>query len=120
MLANRIWPYVQGFNLPYARQFKDVLNIPVICVGGFKTADAMTGAVQSGQCDAVSIARAMIADPYLVRHIRVGEAGPACQFCSTCLAHIGSRPLTCDHPAIAQERALMLAQEGSQSDAHAA
>lgn len=119
-LANRIWPYVQGFNLPYAVQFKAALNIPVICVGGFQHAKAMNAAVETGQCDAVSIARAMIADPYLVRHVRSGETGPACQFCSTCLAHIGSRALTCDHPAIARQRARMLVQEGGQNDAHAA
>lgn len=110
-LSNRLWPHSEGFNLGYAEQFKRALKIPVICVGGFSEPEAMAAAIDTGQCDAVSIARAMIADPYLVRHIRRQEAGPQCQFCSACLAHIGARPLDCSHPEVRTERAVMLMRE---------
>jgi 2,4-dienoyl-CoA reductase-like NADH-dependent reductase (Old Yellow Enzyme family) len=110
-LSNRLWPHSEGFNLAYAEQFKRTLKIPVICVGGFSGPEAMAEAIDTGQCDAVSIARAMIADPYLVRHIRRQESGPECRFCSACLAHIGKRPINCSHPLVSTERALMLERE---------
>ncbi|WP_291915066.1 NADH:flavin oxidoreductase [Limnohabitans sp.] len=110
-VCNRVWPHSQGFNLAYAEQFKRALKIPVICVGGFSEADAMAKAIDNGQCDAVSIARAMIADPYLVRHIRKKEPVTQCKFCSACLAHIGARALDCSHPEVRAERTVMMARE---------
>lgn len=119
-VSNRLWPHSEGFNLGYAEQFKRALKIPVICVGGFSESEAMAAAINTGRCDAVSIARAMIADPYLVRHIRRQESGPQCQFCSACLAHIGARPLDCSHPEVSPERALMLVREKKLCYANAA
>ncbi|WP_420475535.1 hypothetical protein [Noviherbaspirillum sp. ST9] len=110
-LSNRLWPHSEGFNLGYAEQFKRALKIPVICVGGFTGPDAMAEAINTGQCDAVSIARAMIADPYLVRHIRRQEIGPQCRFCNACLAHVGARAVDCSHPEVVTERAAMLERE---------
>lgn len=118
-LSNRLWPHSQGYNLGYAEQFKRALKIPVICVGGFSEPEAMAEAIDRGQCDAVSIARAMIADPYLVRHIRRQERGPECQFCSACLAHIGSRALDCFHPEVGCERESMLKREMRLCDGNA-
>ncbi|TFW09273.1 NADH:flavin oxidoreductase [Oxalobacteraceae bacterium OM1] len=119
-VSNRLWPHSEGFNLAYAEQFKRALHIPVICVGGFSGPEAMAEAIDTGQCDAVSIARAMIADPYLVRHLRKQEPGPQCRFCSACLAHIGTRPLDCSHPEVSAERALMLERERKLCPANAA
>lgn len=110
-VSNRLWPYREGFNLAYAEMFKRVLKIPVICVGGFNGASAMSDAIIKGRCDAVSIARAMIADPYLVRHIRRNEIGPQCRYCSVCLAYIGTRPVDCYHPDVISDRVLMLENE---------
>lgn len=119
-LSNRLWPHSEGFNLAYAEQFRRALKIPVICVGGFSGPQAMAQAIAAGQCDAISIARAMIADPYLVRHIRRQEPVTACRFCSACLAHIGARPLDCSHPEVGPQRALMLARERTPCHGHAA
>lgn len=110
-VSNRLWPHSEGFNLGYAEQFKRALDIPVICVGGFSGPQAMAEAIATGRCDAVSIARAMIADPYLVRHIRRQEPVTECRFCSACLAHIGTRAVDCFHPDVAPGRKLMLARE---------
>jgi 2,4-dienoyl-CoA reductase-like NADH-dependent reductase (Old Yellow Enzyme family) len=119
-LSNRLWPHSEGFNLAYAEQFKRALKIPVICVGGFNGPQAMAEAIGAGQCDAVSIARAMIADPYLVRHIRKEERGPECRFCSACLAHIGTQPVGCFHPEVSKERAVMVERERRLCHGHAA
>jgi 2,4-dienoyl-CoA reductase-like NADH-dependent reductase (Old Yellow Enzyme family) len=119
-LSNRLWPHRQGFNLCYAEQFKRALKIPVISVGGFSDPQAMAQAIQAGPCDAVSIARAMIADPYLVRHVRQQQPVTECRFCSACLARIGTRAVDCFHPDVAPQRAIMMAREKGLGHARAA
>lgn len=109
-VCNRIWGYREGFNLRYARQFKAALSIPVICVGGFRSAAAMQAAIDDGFCDAVSCARAMIADPYLYRHLRDGIAGPECVYCNACIARAGRMPADCYHPEVGRRKAEMLAR----------
>ncbi len=111
-VANRLWPPQEGFNLDFARQFKQALKIPVICVGGFHSRAAMEQAIESGACDAVSIARAMIADPFLVKHLREGTSGPQCDFCNGCIARAGGRPVDCYNPRLRPQRAAMLAAAG--------
>ncbi len=109
---NRMWPAREGFLLSYASQFKARLDIPVISGGGFRTRPAMEQAISSGQCDAVAAARAMVADPFLYKHLREGVEGPACDFCQGCAVRVGSAPVGCYHPRVGAERAAMLAAEG--------
>jgi 2,4-dienoyl-CoA reductase (NADPH2) len=111
-VSNHRWPPQEGFLLSYARQFKARLGIPVISVGGFLSKDAMEGAIESEQCDAVAVARAMIADPLLYKHLRNGNSGPACDFCMGCAARVGYSPVGCYNPQVGGERAVMLASEG--------
>ena len=99
-IFGRIWPAQEGFNLHYARAFKKKLNIPVICVGGFLTREHMEQAIDSGACDAVSVGRAMIADPYLFRNVLNGENGPKCSFCNACIARAGRLPVDCYDPEV--------------------
>lgn len=114
-ISNLLWKRHEGFNLRYARQFKDKLTIPIICVGGFQTRQAMEQAIISEQCDAISSARAFIADPFLVKHLRENESGPECDFCSACLAHLGTSPVDCYNPRIKTEKDRMLAIEMEQA-----
>lgn len=109
LVCNVIWRPREGYNLHYAREFKQALKIPVICVGGFLTRKAMETAIERGSCDAVSVGRAFIADPYLYRHLRDGTPGPHCVDCNACVGHIGSRPLDCYHPRVRAEKDAMLA-----------
>lgn len=110
--SNRLWPAREGFLLPYAREFKARLDIPVISVGGFITGETMEQAIVTEQCDAVSVARAMIADPLLYKHLRNGDKGPACDFCLGCAARVGYSPVGCYNPPVAGERTAMLDAEG--------
>ncbi len=114
-VSNLLWKKQEGFNLRYAQQFKNKLTIPVICVGGFQTPQAMERAILNGQCDAISSARAFNADPFLVKHLRENKKGPECEFCSSCLAHIGASPVNCYNPRIKPERDRMLAIEIAQA-----
>ena len=105
---NLIWKPREGFNLRYARHFKQALSIPVICVGGFLTRAAMQTAIEQGLCDAVSVGRGFIADPLLYRHLRDDTPGPRCVNCNACVGHIGTHPLDCYHPLVRAEKDAML------------
>lgn len=106
---NGLWPPKEGFNLAYAAEFKKRLKIPVICVGGFQTRERMEAAIASGACDAVSSARAMIADPYLFRNLKQGIRGPQCDWCNGCIARAGRLPVECYNKDVKKEKDRMLA-----------
>jgi 2,4-dienoyl-CoA reductase-like NADH-dependent reductase (Old Yellow Enzyme family) len=111
-VANRLWGPREGFLLRYAARFTRALEIPVVCVGGFHTREAMEAAIRSGACDAVSVARGMVADPFLVRHLREGRPGPQCSFCNGCMARVGYLPIDCYDPLVRAQRDALLAAEG--------
>jgi 2,4-dienoyl-CoA reductase-like NADH-dependent reductase (Old Yellow Enzyme family) len=109
VVFNIVFKRRAGFNLKYARQFKQALSIPVICVGGFIDREAMETAIEQGLCDAVSVGRGFIADPLLYRHLRDGIPGPRCIGCNACVGLIGTEPVDCYHPTIRAEKDAMLA-----------
>ena len=112
-VSNRLWPAREGFNLEYARRFKQTLSVPVICVGGFQTREAMEQALANGSADAISCGRAFIADPYLVEHLRTGEPGPVCDYCNLCLARAGTGPVDCWNPVVRAQKQKLLAEKGT-------
>lgn len=111
-VANRLWSPMEGFNLDFARQFREALKIPVVTVGGFHSVRAMEQAIQEGATDAISLGRAMIADPFLVKHLREGSSGPKCDFCNGCIARAGGSPVDCYNESLRSERQQMLQQAG--------
>lgn len=114
LASNLIWHSAPGFNRRYARQFVAELSIPVICVGGFVTRESMQAALAAGDCDAVSAARAFVADPFLYRHLREGVAGPRCVDCNACVGRIGTNPLDCYHPRVrARKDAILKARDNA-------
>jgi 2,4-dienoyl-CoA reductase-like NADH-dependent reductase (Old Yellow Enzyme family) len=107
--AERLAPGGEGFNLAQAEQFTAQLDIPVICVGGFHTAAGMQSAIETNQCDAVSAARAFIADPYLFQNVQTPTPGrPVCGYCNGCIARFGGKPIDCYNDEIRTQRDLML------------
>lgn len=87
----------EGSFLPYAREIKKAVKIPVICTGGFQTASVIREAIERGDCDAVSIARPLMANPDLPRLFAQGEnaAEKPCTFCNKCLLNVLEHPLGC-------------------------
>ena len=117
-LFNLIWSRREGFNLQYARQFKQRLTIPVICVGGFISRPAMQAAIEQGYCDAVAAGRAFIADPFLYRNLQMGTPAPRCNNCNACVGHIGTRALDCYHPKYGRRKMRCLHSSCSLRSAH--
>ena len=107
----RVAAYSEGFNLRYSKLFKQALSVPVICVGGFAHREAMERAIAGGECDMVSVARALIADPFLYRHMQEGVQGPQCDFCNACYARAAVWPVDCYNEEVRAERDRMLLRE---------
>jgi 2,4-dienoyl-CoA reductase-like NADH-dependent reductase (Old Yellow Enzyme family) len=88
---------IEGFNLPDARRIKEAVSIPVIVTGGFQTASVIRRALEAGDCDAVSMARPLVANNDLPRLFEQGldRAPKPCSYCNKCLFHTLEDPLGC-------------------------
>jgi 2,4-dienoyl-CoA reductase-like NADH-dependent reductase (Old Yellow Enzyme family) len=110
-LLFRTWPFsrilerragrspaeIEGANLSDAAAIKRAVSIPVLCTGGFQRGSTIAEAIRRGDCDAVTIARALIATPDLVRHFEAGRDEPPrpCTYCNKCLYAVLESPLGC-------------------------
>jgi 2,4-dienoyl-CoA reductase (NADPH2) len=98
-LLNIGWQYEQGINLDSAETFKEAIGLPVIANGGFQDRDFIEGALDSGRCDMVSMARALIANLDLLDLYRAGRNGPEpakrCTHCNKCVGRTVTGPLGC-------------------------
>ncbi len=88
---------IEGLTLPDARAVKQAVNVPVICTGGFQTASIIRQAIGRGDCDAVSIARPLVANNDLVNQFAAGKdrANTPCTYCNKCLSHVVEHPIAC-------------------------
>lgn len=104
---------VEAAWLPEAAQIRREVGLPVICVGGFQRGTVIRDAITSGACDAVAIARPLVANNDLVETLRTGADMPErpCSFCNRCLYNIVTNPMGCydtdrfdgDHDAMVAE-----------------
>jgi tRNA-dihydrouridine synthase len=89
---------VEGLNLPDARAIKKAVTIPVLCTGGFQRAHRIASALRANDCDAVSMARPLLANPNLPLNFVDGWDGPLnppCSYCNCCLLNVLEHPLGC-------------------------
>jgi 2,4-dienoyl-CoA reductase (NADPH2) len=88
---------LEGVNLADAAAIKKAVSIPVICTGGFQTASFIRDVLSRGDCDAVSIARSLVANPDLVVQFAGGKDRPdrPCTYCNKCLVNAPENPLGC-------------------------
>ncbi|GEE00756.1 NADH oxidase [Gordonia spumicola] len=118
-VAGRLRPPVEGFNLGHAAEVAEALTIPVICVGGFHSKEGIGHAVGSGMVDAVSAARAFIADPFLYRNVvsTPNEHRPVCGYCNLCIASFSTTRIDCGSPDIRTLRDVMIRQDAGEPTA---
>ena len=103
---------IEGLTLPDARAIKEAVTVPVICTGGFQTASIIRAAIDRGDCDAVSIARPLVANNDLVNQFAAGrdKADKPCTYCNKCLVHVVEHPIGCYEESRFASREEMLAQ----------
>jgi len=103
---------IEGLNLPDTRLIKQAVDVPVICTGGFQTASVIRSAIERKDCDAVSIARRLVANNDLVNQFAAGRdrAEKPCTYCNKCLVHVVEHPLGCYEESRFASREEMLQQ----------
>jgi len=91
---------VEGLNTEDARAIKAAVTIPVLCTGGFQTADVIRHAIQDGAFDGVTMARTLLANPNLPKVFAEGRNKPErpCTYCNRCLLEVLDNPLGCYEP----------------------
>lgn len=87
---------IEGNNLQAASAIRQQVSVPVLCTGGFQTAEVIRDAITSGKCDAVAIARGLIANNNLPDTFAQGKNPERpCTYCNRCLYHVLEDPLGC-------------------------
>ncbi|HEY0405801.1 MAG TPA: NADH:flavin oxidoreductase [Pyrinomonadaceae bacterium] len=87
---------IEGNNLAAAQAIKQNVSVPVLCTGGFQTAGIIQDAIDKGMCDAVAIARGLIANNNLPQIFAQGKnPDKPCTYCNRCLYHVLEDPLGC-------------------------
>jgi 2,4-dienoyl-CoA reductase-like NADH-dependent reductase (Old Yellow Enzyme family) len=91
LMGHRIFPempFEEGFFLPFARQFREALSMPLILLGGINELATIEGALGEG-FEFVAMARALLRQPDLPNRMRDGrqERG-LCVHCNKCMPTI--------------------------------
>jgi 2,4-dienoyl-CoA reductase (NADPH2) len=89
---------IEGINLEYSAKIKEAVKIPVLCTGGFQTGSYIRQALREKKCDAVTVARPLLANPDLPEILKRGDEVPTrkrCTYCNKCLVHVLEDPLGC-------------------------
>lgn len=86
-----------AYNLPYAKEFKKVLDIPVILIGGINSLNLVEQILSNESADFVSFSRPLIREPDLPNRWMkgIGKQEVECIFCNGCLSTTVSPGLTC-------------------------
>lgn len=88
---------LEGFLLGDSRAVRARVKIPVMVTGGFQTASLIRDAIDRGDCDAVTMARPLLANPDLPKLFAAGKdrADRPCTYCNECLLRVLEDPLGC-------------------------
>jgi 2,4-dienoyl-CoA reductase-like NADH-dependent reductase (Old Yellow Enzyme family) len=82
------YPFEEGYFLPYARQFRDALSMPLILLGGINRLDTMSRAIDDGFAF-VQIGRALLREPELLLEMQKDPTREGlCIHCNKCMPTI--------------------------------
>lgn len=95
LLIRRHRPF-ENYNVPAAAAIKRAVSIPVMVVGGIKRLDDMEGILEGGAADFVSMARAFVIEPDIVKRLQSGaQRESRCLSCNYCSIGLMAAPLRC-------------------------
>lgn len=93
VLGRRIFPelpFEEGFFLPFARQFRAALSMPLILLGGINERSTIEHAMAEG-FDYVAMGRALLRQPDLPNRLAAGDTDSGlCVHCNKCMPTIYS------------------------------
>jgi 2,4-dienoyl-CoA reductase-like NADH-dependent reductase (Old Yellow Enzyme family) len=82
------YPFEEAYFLPYARQFRDALDLPLVLLGGVTRRETVERALAEGFAF-VAMGRALLREPDLPRRMQKGEAHESlCIHCNKCMPTI--------------------------------
>ncbi|PIU18287.1 MAG: hypothetical protein COT18_10830, partial [Elusimicrobia bacterium CG08_land_8_20_14_0_20_59_10] len=92
----RLLPFEENYNLAAATEIKRATSLPIITVGGLRSAAAMENCLSYG-LDAVGLCRPLIRDPGLPGKFQRGDSSRSeCSQCNLCTIYSDSEePLKC-------------------------
>ena len=75
----------EGYFVEFAARLAEQVDAPVVCVGGWRSMEAMQAALDSTQVAALSLSRPLIREPALPARWAAGETAPSrCVSCNSC------------------------------------
>lgn len=82
------YPFEEAFFLPYARQFRAALSMPIVLLGGINRLDTVEGALAEG-FEFVAMGRALLREPTLLLRWQKGLTSEGlCIHCNKCMPTI--------------------------------
>jgi 2,4-dienoyl-CoA reductase-like NADH-dependent reductase (Old Yellow Enzyme family) len=81
------YPFEEAFLLPYARQFRAAVGMPLILLGGITRLATVEAALDEG-FNFVALGRALLREPDFVHKLERGAAESLCIHCNKCMATI--------------------------------
>jgi 2,4-dienoyl-CoA reductase-like NADH-dependent reductase (Old Yellow Enzyme family) len=96
------YPFEEAYLLPYARQFRAALEMPLVLLGGITKLATVEAALDEG-FNFVALGRTLLREPDFVRKLEAGAAESLCIHCNKCMATIyrGTRCVLVPEPATA-------------------
>jgi 2,4-dienoyl-CoA reductase-like NADH-dependent reductase (Old Yellow Enzyme family) len=83
------YPFEEAFFLPYARQFRAALRMPLVLLGGVTKLATIRSAVSEEGFEFVAMGRALLREPDLIARYRSDAARESlCVHCNKCVATI--------------------------------
>jgi len=84
------YPFEEAYFLPFARQFREALSMPLVLLGGINRVETVQHAMAEG-FEFVAMGRALLREPNLVRRWQQGSASDGlCVHCNKCMPTIYS------------------------------
>ena len=85
----------EAYFAPNAAKIKEVVDVPVILVGGLLSVSVMEDVIQKGIADLVSMSRPFIRELDLPNKIKAGKTKADCISCNGCTGSLLSGSLRC-------------------------
>jgi 2,4-dienoyl-CoA reductase-like NADH-dependent reductase (Old Yellow Enzyme family) len=83
------YPFEEAFFLPYARQFRAALRMPLVLLGGVTKLETIHNALNDERFEFVAMGRALLREPDLIHRYRSSATRESlCVHCNKCMATI--------------------------------
>ncbi|MBT3240468.1 MAG: NADH:flavin oxidoreductase [Chloroflexi bacterium] len=89
----------EAYFLEFAKKAKQVTNLPILLVGGFRSRSVMESVLANGEADFISLCRPLINDPDFPNKLRSGELSRSeCLSANNCWAEEPGDGIACKCP----------------------